>query len=52
MLVLPGDLPYLSVEALDELLIAADAGVVAADGGPLVAIAPMSEPMLVPTIAS
>lgn len=40
VLVLPGDLPDLSVEALEELLIAADAGVVAADGGPLVAIAP------------
>ncbi len=40
LLVLPGDLPYLSVEALDELLIAADAGVVAAAGGPLMAIVP------------
>lgn len=40
VLVLPGDLPQLSVSALDELLIAADAGVVAAAGGPLVAIAP------------
>ena len=33
LLVLPGDLPHLSVEALDELLTAADAGVVAAVGG-------------------
>jgi 2-phospho-L-lactate guanylyltransferase len=40
LLVLPGDLPHLSVEALDELLTAADAGVVAAAGGPLVAIVP------------
>ena len=40
LLVLPGDLPLLSVEALDELLTAADAGVVAAAGGPLVAIVP------------
>ncbi len=40
LLILPGDLPHLSVEALDELLIAADAGVVAAGGGPLVAIVP------------
>ena len=40
LLVLPGDLPHLSVEALDELLTAADAGVVAAGGGPLVAIVP------------
>jgi 2-phospho-L-lactate guanylyltransferase len=40
VLVLPGDLPNLSVEALDELLTAADAGVVAAGGGPLVAIVP------------
>lgn len=40
LLVLPGDLPQLTVEALDELLMAADAGVVAAAGGPLVAIAP------------
>ena len=37
---LPGDLPDLSVEALDELLMAADAGLAAAAGGPLVAIAP------------
>ena len=40
LLVLPGDLPLVSVEALDELLSAADAGVVAAAGGPLVAIVP------------
>ena len=40
LLVLPGDLPHLSVAALDELLTAADAGVVAAGGGPLVAIVP------------
>jgi 2-phospho-L-lactate guanylyltransferase len=40
LLVLPGDLPHLSVEALDVLLTAADAGVVAAGGGPLVAIVP------------
>ena len=40
VLVLPGDLPYLSVEALEELLIAAVAGGVAADGGPLVGVAP------------
>jgi 2-phospho-L-lactate guanylyltransferase len=39
-LVLPGDLPYLSVVALDELVLAADAGLAAAGGGPLVAIAP------------
>jgi len=40
LLVLPGDLPHLSVEALDELILAADAGLAAAGGGPLVAIAP------------
>ncbi len=40
LLVLPGDLPLLSVEALDELVLAADAGLVAAAGGPLVAVAP------------
>jgi 2-phospho-L-lactate guanylyltransferase len=40
LLVLPGDLPHLTVEALDELILAADAGLVAAGGGPLVAIAP------------
>ena len=39
-LVLPGDLPYLSVAALDELVLAADAGLAAAGGAPLVAIAP------------
>jgi 2-phospho-L-lactate guanylyltransferase len=40
VLVLPGDLPDLSAEALDELVLAADAGLAAAAGGPLVAIAP------------
>jgi 2-phospho-L-lactate guanylyltransferase len=40
LLVLPGDLPHLSVDALDELILAADAGLAAAGGGPLVAIAP------------
>jgi 2-phospho-L-lactate guanylyltransferase len=40
VLVLPGDLPLLTVEALDEFLLAADAGLVAAAGGPLVAVAP------------
>ncbi len=40
LLVLPGDLPHLSIVALDELLTAADAGVVAAGGGALVAIVP------------
>lgn len=40
LLVLPGDLPHLSVEALDDLLIAADAGMAAAGGEPLVAIVP------------
>jgi 2-phospho-L-lactate guanylyltransferase len=40
VLVLPGDLPHLSGEALDELVMAADAGLAAAEGGPLVAIAP------------
>ena len=40
LLVLPGDLPYLNVGALDELILAADAGMAAAAGGPLVAIAP------------
>lgn len=40
VLVLPGDLPHLDVAALDELLMAADAGVAAAAGDPLVAIAP------------
>lgn len=40
VLVLPGDLPDLADDALDELLMAADAGLAAAAGGPLVAIAP------------
>jgi 2-phospho-L-lactate guanylyltransferase len=40
LLVLPGDLPELSHEALDRLALAADAGLAAAAGGPLVAIAP------------
>jgi 2-phospho-L-lactate guanylyltransferase len=40
LLVLPSDLPFLTVEALEELLLAADAGMVAAGGGPLVAIVP------------
>jgi 2-phospho-L-lactate guanylyltransferase len=40
LLVLPGDLPELSAAALDELLDAADAGLAAAGGGRLVAIAP------------
>jgi 2-phospho-L-lactate guanylyltransferase len=40
LLVLPGDLPDLTAEALDELLLAADAGLAAAAGGPLVAIVP------------
>ena len=40
VLVLPGDLPHLSVEALDEMIMAADAGMTAAAGGPLMAIAP------------
>ena len=40
LLVLPGDLPYLTVEALDELIMAADAAMTAAAGGPLMAIAP------------
>ena len=40
VLVLPGDLPHLSEEALDGLILAADAGMAAAAGGPLVAIAP------------
>jgi 2-phospho-L-lactate guanylyltransferase len=39
-LVLPADLPELSIEALDELVLAADAALTAAAGGPLVAIAP------------
>lgn len=40
VLVLPGDLPDLAADALDELLMAADAGLAAAAGGPLVTIAP------------
>jgi len=40
VLVLPGDLPLLDVGALDELLLAADACLVAASGGPVMAIAP------------
>jgi 2-phospho-L-lactate/phosphoenolpyruvate guanylyltransferase len=40
VLVLPGDLPGIGVTALDELLLAADAGLAAAAGGPLVTIAP------------
>ena len=40
LLVLPGDLPELSLEALDELLFAADAAQAAADGGAIVAIVP------------
>jgi 2-phospho-L-lactate guanylyltransferase len=40
LLVLPGDLPELSTASLDRLLDAADAGLAAANGGPLVAIAP------------
>lgn len=40
LLVLPGDLPLLSVDALDELLAAADAAMAASSGGPVVALAP------------
>jgi 2-phospho-L-lactate guanylyltransferase len=40
VLVLPGDLPCLTAGVLDELVMAADAGLAAAAGGPLVAIAP------------
>jgi 2-phospho-L-lactate guanylyltransferase len=40
VLILPGDLPHLSVGALDELLLAADAAMTAAGGGPIVAVAP------------
>ena len=40
VLVLPGDLPLLTVDALDELVLAADAALAAAGGGPLVAITP------------
>jgi 2-phospho-L-lactate/phosphoenolpyruvate guanylyltransferase len=40
VLVLPGDLPHLSAQALDELMLAADAALAATTGGPLVAIVP------------
>lgn len=40
VLVLPADLPHLSVAALDELVLAADAALTVAAGGPLVAIVP------------
>jgi 2-phospho-L-lactate guanylyltransferase len=40
VLVLPGDLPHLSVAPLEELVLAADAALAAAGGGPLVAIVP------------
>jgi 2-phospho-L-lactate guanylyltransferase len=40
LIVIPGDLPYLTTEALDDLLLAADAAHAAAQGGPLVTIAP------------
>jgi 2-phospho-L-lactate guanylyltransferase len=40
VLVLPADLPDLTVAALDELVLAADAALTVAAGGPLVAIAP------------
>jgi 2-phospho-L-lactate guanylyltransferase len=40
VLVLPGDLPDLDAAVLDELLMAADAGVAAAAGGALLAIVP------------
>jgi 2-phospho-L-lactate guanylyltransferase len=40
LLVLPGDLPHLTADALDALVMAADAAMTAAAGGPLVAIAP------------
>jgi 2-phospho-L-lactate/phosphoenolpyruvate guanylyltransferase len=40
LLVMPIDLPLLSVEALERLLTAADATLAAAHGGPLVVIAP------------
>jgi len=40
VLVLPGDLPELTVAGLEELMMAADAGMAAAAGGPLVAIVP------------
>ena len=40
ILVLPADLPYLTIEALDRLLDAADAAVAAGAGRPVVVIAP------------
>jgi len=40
VLVLPGDLPLLDVDSLDQLLLAADAGLAAAAGGSLVTIVP------------
>jgi 2-phospho-L-lactate/phosphoenolpyruvate guanylyltransferase len=40
LLVLPGDLPELSSDSLDRLVLAADAGLAAARGAPLVTIAP------------
>ena len=40
VLVLPGDLPELSPDALDKLVLAADASLAASSGAPLVAIAP------------
>jgi len=40
LLVLPGDLPHVSVEALEELVMAADASLAAVSGGPIVAIVP------------
>jgi 2-phospho-L-lactate/phosphoenolpyruvate guanylyltransferase len=40
LLILPGDLPHLTVASLDRLVLAADAAMTAAAGGPLVAIAP------------
>ena len=40
VLMLPADLPHLSIEALDGLLEAADAAMAAGSGGPLVVIAP------------
>lgn len=38
LLVLPGDLPHLEVEALDRVVLAADATVAAAQGGPVVVV--------------
>jgi len=40
VLMLPADLPHLSIEALDGLLEAADAAMAAGSGGPVVVIAP------------